>query len=71
MPNPNPVQTEEFKTYNFKPISDEPLSNRVQGIRLPKRIDVLVESLSGYERAAWLRRVITEAAERELMEEAS
>ena len=67
MPNPNPVQTEEFKTYNFKPIGDEPLSSRVQGIRLPKKIDKILVSMSSSERAAWLRRVITEAAERELM----
>jgi hypothetical protein len=41
------------------------LADQVTGVRLPTNIDALVRSLPN--RTAWLRRVITEAAQRELM----
>jgi hypothetical protein len=65
--NPNPLQTEEFRNYPYKP-QGEPLgklSKRIIGICLPEDIDIFVRSLPNM--SAWVRRVITEAAQRELM----
>ncbi|NJM77059.1 MAG: hypothetical protein HC852_16330 [Acaryochloridaceae cyanobacterium RU_4_10] len=47
-------------------VTDE-LAASVTGIRLPIHIDALVRSQPN--RTAWLRRVITEAAQRELMKD--
>jgi hypothetical protein len=65
--NPNPVITPEFKAQQFKPQGEVhgPLSNKAIGIKLPVEIDEVVRSLP--QKALWLRRVITEAAQRELM----
>jgi hypothetical protein len=65
--NPNPVITPEFKAQQFKPQGEVngPLSNKAIGIKLPVEIDEVVRSLP--HKAEWLRRVITEAAQRELM----
>jgi hypothetical protein len=43
----------------------EPLADQQVQVRLPQDIDSLVRSVPN--RSAWLRRVITEAAQRELM----
>lgn len=42
-----------------------PLAPRMTAVRLPVEVDRIVHSVP--EKAAWLRRVITEAAQRELM----
>jgi hypothetical protein len=42
------------------------LAAQITGVRLPINIDAVVRSLPN--RTAWLRRVITEAAQRELIE---
>lgn len=67
--NPNPVQTPEFKAKQFKAFGEvsQPLSSRVLGVKLPIDIDRAVFSLPPKERVPWVRRVITEAAQRELM----
>lgn len=70
MPNPNPKQTQEFKAKQFRVLGDEPLA-KVRGIRLPQSVDAAIEALPANERSAWLRRVISEAAERELMNKKS
>jgi hypothetical protein len=44
-----------------------PLAPRMTAVRLPVDIDRVVYSLP--QKAAWLRRVITEAAQRELMKD--
>jgi hypothetical protein len=44
-----------------------PLASRMTAVRLPVDIDQVVYFLP--EKAAWLRRVITEAAQRELMKD--
>lgn len=44
------------------------LAIAVTSVKLPETIDAVVRSLPN--RTAWLRRVITEAAERELMHDA-
>jgi hypothetical protein len=63
MPLLNPKQRSEGGT--FTQIGDEPLSKQVIGVRLPESIHAIVHNLPN--RAEWLRRVITEAAQRELV----
>jgi hypothetical protein len=56
----------------FKPLREKPLSKRMTAVRLPVEIDLAVQSLgTPSERAEWLRRVICEAAERELISKAN
>ncbi len=69
MPNPNPLQTEDFKCHWYKPqgeITTE-LSKKAIAVKLPVDVDKAVRSYPNM--AAWLRRVITEAAQRELMKD--
>jgi hypothetical protein len=47
--------------------TSEELATSVTGVKLPIHIDKTVRALPN--RTAWLRRVITEAAQRELMSE--
>lgn len=63
MPLQNPNQQSSGGT--FTQIGEEPLSKQVIGIRLPESIHALVATLP--ERSEWLRRVIVEAAQRELL----
>jgi hypothetical protein len=67
--NPSPVQTPEFKVYRYKRADDtgEPLAVRQVQVKLPVSVDAVVQALPN--RSAWLRRVITEAAQRELMKD--
>ncbi|MDX2096429.1 MAG: hypothetical protein SFW36_01520 [Leptolyngbyaceae cyanobacterium bins.59] len=71
MPNPHPVQSQKFLDKQFKPQgtipSDKPLSKKAIAVKLPEDIDEVVRALPNS--AEWLRRVITEAARRELMGE--
>jgi hypothetical protein len=65
--NPSPVQTPEFLAH-IKTAPDlaegVKLSSKMTSVRLPDDVDGYVRSLPN--RAAWLRRVITEAVQREL-----
>jgi hypothetical protein len=65
--NPSPVITPEFAEARFKPQGEpeESLADVSIQVRLTKSVDGYVRSLPN--RSAWLRRVITEAAQRELM----
>jgi threonine synthase len=67
MPNPNPVQTEDFKRHWYKPQGEvkAELSKKAIAVKLPIDVDKAVRALP--QSAAWLRQVITEAAQRELM----
>jgi hypothetical protein len=67
--NPNPVITPEFKANQFKrgDNTTEPMAKKNIQLRLTESIDSAVRSLPN--RSAWLRRVITEAAQRELMKD--
>jgi hypothetical protein len=70
--NPSPVQTKEFKSHKFRPVSDlpdEPLSSKPLAVKVGESIHNIVVSLPQRDRINWLRRVITEAAQRELMKE--
>lgn len=52
----------------FAPIGSERLSKRVRGVRLPQSIDEAIEEhLPQSEQAEWLRRIISEAVQRELI----
>lgn len=59
----------ERKDYatRFQNKGDQPMGKPVC-VALPLEIDKAVRSLSGGARSEWLRRVITEAAQRELIE---
>jgi hypothetical protein len=65
--NPNPTITPAFKASQFKRGDDstEPMAKKNIQLRLTESIDAVVRSLPN--RSVWLRRVITEAAQRELM----
>ena len=65
MPLLNPKQKSQGGT--FTQVGDEPLSKQVVGVRLPESIHALVQNLPN--RTEWLRRVIIEAVQRELMDQ--
>jgi hypothetical protein len=67
MPNSNPVQTEKFKSTWFK--SDDDVDGELSKIALSAKVPILIDAAvrSLPNKSAWLRRVITEAAQRELM----
>jgi hypothetical protein len=67
MPNPNPVQNEALRAKQFKAqgVVSEKLAKRPIAVKLPESVDRLVRETP--ESAAWLRQVITEAAQRDLM----
>ena len=72
MPNPNPRQTEEFKKHWFKPVGAVPaekLERKPVAVTVGKSIYAAIFSLERPDRITWLRRVITEAAKRELLEQ--
>jgi hypothetical protein len=51
----------------YAPIGDEPLAGKALSVKVAPDVDALVRSLPN--RSEWLRRVITEAAEKELLNE--
>ena len=63
MANPSP-KIENLKP--FKPLGDTPMEGRLF-VRVSSEVESAVKALPKRERPAWLRRVITEAAQRELM----
>lgn len=56
----------DYKT-RFTPEGDKALSRNVIGIKLPIEIEKAIKSLPITERGKWLRRVVTEAVEKELL----
>ncbi|WP_088895007.1 hypothetical protein [Leptolyngbya ohadii] len=70
--NKNPVQTKEFKEKQFQAygeVGEVPLSKKVTGVKLPEDIDAVIRSMPDKERVAWLRRVIVDAAQKELIQQ--
>jgi hypothetical protein len=67
--NPNPVLTPGVMANQFKRGDDsvEPMAKQNIQLRLTQSIDAAVRSLPN--RSAWLRRVITEAAQLELIKD--
>lgn len=68
MSNPNP-RLENLIPTPRQDGTTAPLAERQVQVRLFEDVDAVVRSLPN--RSAWLRRVITEAAKRELMKEDS
>ena len=72
MSNPNPTQTEGFKGQQFKVYGEEltePLSKKVTGLKLPQSIHDALHALPQEERVKYLRRVISDAVKRDLIDE--
>ena len=70
MGNPNPKVSEKFLklTRPIAPIpGNEPLAAKPVAVRIGVSVYDSVNRLSKADRVGWLRRVITEAAQRELM----
>ncbi|PHJ59576.1 hypothetical protein VF14_08870 [Nostoc linckia z18] len=70
MSNPKPLQTEGFLEQQFKGYTEEitePLSKKVTGVKLPQSIHNALHALPQEERVKYLRRIICEAVERDLM----
>ena len=69
MPNPNPVQTEDFKKHRFPAATDIPsdvtLAKKPQMVKLPVGVSDAINELGKGKKSVWLRRVICEAAIRE------
>jgi hypothetical protein len=63
MPNPKP-KLENLRP--FKPKADAAMTGRLY-VRVPASIETAVKTLPSSERSEWLRRIITEAAQRELL----
>lgn len=65
--NPNPVISPKFKSKQFRRSdqSTDPLAEKTLAVRVSVRIDKAVRNLP--DKSAWLRRVISDAAERELL----
>ena len=65
MPNPNPIQTEEFKTQQYQRLDagKDTLSKSPRCIKLPNWVDGLLDRSfeTNLDRAVWLRQVIREA----------
>ncbi|WP_138503404.1 hypothetical protein [Nostoc sp. PA-18-2419] len=71
MSNPIPVQSEEFKEYQFKGYTEEltePLAKKVTGLKLPQSIHDALHALPQEERVRYLRRIITEAVRRDFID---
>lgn len=68
--NPNPVIPKEFKEMQFtrSDRTTDSLADIALSVRVPIDVDQVVRSLN-HQKSSWLRRVITEAARRELMKE--
>jgi hypothetical protein len=68
MANPNPVIPKKFVESQFERSDGtvEPLSLKPVQVRVPTSIYQVLEQL-GEKKTPWLRRVITEAARRELL----
>jgi hypothetical protein len=71
--NRNPVITPEFLAHQKPRPSDLPddavLAGKALAVKVPVEIDVAVRALPN--RSAWMRRVLTEAAQRELLNQDS
>jgi hypothetical protein len=67
--NPNPVITAKFEQSRFKRLDscDEPLADKLLSVRLTRSVDEAVRSLPNM--SVWVRKVITEAAQRELIKD--
>ncbi|MFN6560021.1 MAG: hypothetical protein RMY28_009455 [Nostoc sp. ChiSLP01] len=73
MSNPTPVQSEGFKEQQFKGYTEElteSLAKKVTGVKLPQSIHDALHALPQEERVKYLRRIISEAVKRDLIDNA-
>jgi hypothetical protein len=67
MPNPSP-RKEFLRPYRaVGDLPDEPLGSQPIAVRVGQSIQAAIHELPRADRITWLRRVITEAAQRELL----
>lgn len=61
--NPNPIQTDEFKKKQFKPVGeiDSPLARKPTSVKLPQDVAEVLDSWTKEERVTFLRSLITNA----------
>ncbi|MFB2836863.1 hypothetical protein [Floridanema evergladense] len=61
--NPSPVQTDEFKKRQFKPVGevDSPLARKPTSVKLPQDVAEELDSWTKEERVMFLRSLITNA----------
>lgn len=59
------------KVEKFKPIGDKALARKPLFVKVPQEILDAVESLPSGERSTWLRKVVSEAVKRELIDNVS
>ena len=66
MPNPNPVQSEEFLKKRFQPAKDISkdvvLAKKPRCVKLPEGVNAVIESIPKKDRSAWIRQAICKAA---------
>jgi hypothetical protein len=63
MPNPNPKQSEEFLTYQFKSEAGEELAKAALCVKLPIEIDAIVRPMAN--RSEFMRQAILEKLQRD------
>jgi hypothetical protein len=66
MPNPNPIQSEEFLKKRFQPAKDMPkgvqLAKKPRCVKLPVDVDLAITEIPQEERSAWIRQAVWKAA---------
>ncbi|GAB1544150.1 hypothetical protein NUACC21_68260 [Scytonema sp. NUACC21] len=69
--NRNPVQSTQFKEKRFRAygeVGNIALSKKPISIKLPQDVHDVLENLPSEQRVTYLRRIISEAVRRDLME---
>jgi hypothetical protein len=61
------IQRPKDEQGRFVSQNPEPLAEKAISVRLPVSIDAVIRALPSDERSQWLRRVLCEAAEQELV----
>jgi len=71
MPNPSPVQSDQFKAQQFKPVSEIPddvkLAKTATSVKLPEPEHEALWKLPKKERIEFTRRILCEGIRKELM----
>ncbi len=65
MSNPNPVQNEELKAAQYRPLGDEPLGRAI-GTRYPLSVQQFLDELGPAKRSAFIRAAVQAAIARDV-----
>lgn len=65
MSNPNPVQNEELKAAQYRPLGDEPLGRAI-GTRYPLSVEQFLDELGSAKRSAFIRAAVQAAIARDV-----